>query len=343
MEPPSPQKIVVSAMYRFATLPDPESLRAPLLQIMQKHNIKGSLLLATEGINGTIAGPPSGILETLAHIKSIPQLSLLHHKESRHTTLPFTHQKVLLKPEIVTMGIPNLSPLTSRGTYCPPSLWNTLISDPSTLLIDTRNDYEIICGTFKNALNPNISTFPEFPKWVEKNLDPKTHKKIAMYCTGGIRCEKSTAYLKGLGFDEVYHLEGGILKYLEEVGREDSMWEGECYVFDQRVTVDHELKRGKWDKCFGCRRPVGEEDKGREGYQFGVSCHRCWGGLSEKQRLRFAERERQFEKAEKGGKLHIGMDAKIDAKVNKEEKVRKREKDRLANLEMQAEKKLKGE
>jgi UPF0176 protein len=343
MEPPSPPKIVVSAMYRFATLPDHESLRAPLLQIMQKHNIKGSLLLAKEGINGTIAGPPSAITETLAHLKSIPQLSALTHKESYHSTLPFTHQKVLLKKEIVTMGLPNLDPLNVCGTYCKPNQWNTLISDPNTTLIDTRNEYEIQTGTFQNAVNPQISTFVEFPKWVEKNLDPKTHKKIAMYCTGGIRCEKSTAYLKGLGFNEVYHLEGGILKYLEEVEKEKSMWEGECYVFDQRVTVDHDLKRGKYDKCFGCRRPVSGEDKVREEYQFGLSCHRCWGALSEKQKLRFAEREKQFEKAEAGGKLHIGMDAKFDAKVNKEEKVKKREKDRLANLEMQAEKKLKGE
>jgi UPF0176 protein len=330
MEPsttPTP-KIVVSAMYRFATLPDHESLRAPLLQIMQKHNIKGSLLLAKEGINGTIAGPLPAITSLLAHIKSTPQLAALTHKESYHTTLPFTHQKVVLKKEIVTMGLPDLDPLTCRGTYCAPSEWNTLISSPDTILIDTRNEYEIQTGTFQTAINPHISQFTEFPQWVQNNLDPRTKKKIAMYCTGGIRCEKSTAYLKGLGFEEVYHLEGGILKYLEEVPKGESMWEGECYVFDQRVTVDHELQRGKYDKCFGCRRPVSGEDKLGEGYEFGLSCPRCVGGLSEKQKMRFAERERQFEKAEKGGKLHIGMDAKFDAKVNKEEKVKKREKER---------------
>jgi len=231
------------------------------------------------------------------------------------------------------MGLPDLDPLKVCGTYVKPEKWNEIISDPDVVVVDTRNEYEIQTGTFKNAVNPHIETFAEFPKYVEENLDKSKHKKVAMYCTGGIRCEKSTAFLKELGFDEVYHLEGGILQYLEDIPKDKSMWEGECYVFDQRVTVDHDLKKGKYDKCFGCRRPISEEDKQKDGYTFGLSCHRCYSQLTAKQLARFADREKQHEIAKKNGKIHIGMDAKIDAEKNKKKKEAQREKDRQANLE----------
>ena len=240
-------QIVVCAMYKFVTLEDYEAMRQPLLDTMIKNNVKGTLLLANEGINGTVAGSREGVDALLAYLKSDSRLADIDYKESYHQEMPFYRSKVKLKKEIVTLGIEEIDPNKVCGKYVEPKDWNALISDPETILVDTRNDYEIEIGTFKNAINPSTETFREFPEYVDKNLDPKKHKKVAMFCTGGIRCEKSTALMKAKGFDEVYHLKGGILKYLEEVPKEESMWEGECFVFDSRVAVNHDLEKGSYD------------------------------------------------------------------------------------------------
>lgn len=300
---------VVSALYKFVTLENFEQIRQPLLATMEQHQVFGTLLLAHEGINGTIAGPRAGIDAVLAWLKSDPRFASLSHKESFHDETPFKRRKVKLKKEIVTMGVEGIDPKAVVGTYVKPQAWNALISDPDVILIDTRNDYEIQIGTFKNAINPNTETFREFPQYVKDHLDPKIHKKVAMYCTGGIRCEKSTAYLKEQGFEEVYHLEGGILKYLEEVPQSDTLWQGDCFVFDDRVAVDHQLNKGKYDQCHACRMPITEADKTREQYQKGVSCHHCVDKVSDEQRQGYAEREKQMMLAKQRGEAHIGSAA----------------------------------
>ena len=263
---------VVCALYKFVTLNDFKQLQKPLLQTMQDNDVKGTLLLAVEGINGTIAGSRQGIDNVLAFLMADLRLADLSFKESFTDNAPFKRCKVKLKKEIVTMGVEGIDPKQVVGTYVKPQDWNELISDPEVLLVDTRNDYEIEIGTFENAVNPNTETFREFPKYVADNLDPAKHKKVAMFCTGGIRCEKSTAFMKEQGFEEVYHLEGGILKYLEEVPQDNTMWKGDCFVFDDRVTVDHDLKKGKYDQCHACRLPITEEDKQIDSYEKGVSC-----------------------------------------------------------------------
>lgn len=321
---------VVCALYKFVTLENFEQLRQPLLKVMQDNDVRGTLLLALEGINGTVAGKQAGIDQVLAWLKQDPRLVSLSHKESFNTELPFKRSKVKLKKEIVTMGVEGIDPKKVVGTYVKPKDWNALISDPQVLLVDTRNDYEIEIGTFENAINPNTETFREFPQYVKDNLDPAKHKKVAMYCTGGIRCEKSTAYLKEQGFDEVYHLEGGILKYLEEVPQENTLWQGECFVFDDRVAVDHQLNKGRYDQCHACRMPITEDDKQREQYQKGVSCHHCINKVSDEQRARYAEREKQMELAKKRGQAHIGGDA---AKQLVEQKYKKKQ--RLEQLKAQ--------
>src|SRR5690554_7331696 len=235
--------------------------------------------------------------------------------------MPFYRTKVKLKKEIVTMGVNGIDPKRIVGTYVKPKDWNELISRDDVILVDTRNDYEVQVGTFKGALDPNTTTFREFPQYVKENLDPSKHKKVAMFCTGGIRCEKSTAYLKEQGFDEVYHLEGGILKYLEEVPEEETLWKGECFVFDNRVTVNHKLEKGNFDQCHACRHPITEAEKQLPEYQQGVSCHRCIDSLSEEQKARFAERERQIRLAEARGEVHVGGDA---ARIIAERKARKK-------------------
>ena len=245
--------------------------------------------------------------------------------------LPFHRAKVKLKKEIVTLGVEGLDPRKVCGTYVKPKDWNRLISDPDVLLIDTRNDYEIAIGTFKNAVNPNTETFREFPEYVARKLDKSRHKKVAMFCTGGIRCEKSTAYLKEEGFDEVYHLEGGILKYLEEVPEAESLWQGECFVFDSRVAVNHDLQKGRYDQCFACRMPILEEDKLNPKYQKGVSCPHCFHKNSDHQRRRFTEREKQSRLALNRGEAHIGREAKKVAELRKAQKQQKRERDRARN------------
>lgn len=302
-----PDSIVVAALYKFVRLGDFEQLREPLLALMLAQDVRGTLLLANEGINGTIAGPRAGIDTVLGWLREDPRLADLEHKESFHDAHPFLRTKVKLKKEIVTMGVEGIDPNRTVGTYLSPQEWNAVISDPETLLIDTRNDYEVEVGTFKGAINPETRTFREFPEYVKESLDPARHKKVAMFCTGGIRCEKSTAYLKEQGFEEVYHLKGGILKYLEEMPKEESLWEGECFVFDERVTVDHDLNPGEFDQCHACRRPISEEEKASEKFQLGVSCPKCFDESSPEQKARFAERQKQIELARARGRQHRGQ------------------------------------
>jgi UPF0176 protein len=291
---------------------------------MNRLEVKGTLLLASEGINGTIAGSQTAVDNVLEFLAQHEGLANISHKESYADDNPFHRTKVKLKKEIVTMGVEGIDPNQVVGTYVKPTQWNALISDPEVLLVDTRNDYEVEIGTFKGALNTDTETFREFPKYVEDNLDKTKHKKVAMFCTGGIRCEKSTAYLTEQGFEEVYHLEGGILKYLEEVPSTDSLWQGECFVFDGRVAVNHGLEQCQYDQCFACRFPLTEQEKQHIHYVKGVSCHRCHDKVSEKQRNRFAERERQIMLAAERGESHIGGDVQETMNVRKQEKSNKK-------------------
>ena len=318
--------IVVSALYKFVTLENFEEIKAPLLKVMLDNDVRGTLLLAKEGINGTVAGSQAGIDTLLSWLSEDPRLADIVHKESYDEEMPFYRTKVKLKKEIVTMGIEGIDPKQVVGTYVKPKDWNALISDPDVVLVDTRNNYEVEIGTFKNAVNPNTVSFREFPAYVQENMDPTKQKKIAMFCTGGIRCEKSTAYMKEQGYNEVYHLEGGILKYLEEVPKEETMWEGECFVFDNRVSVNHDLEKGLYDQCHACRMPITEEEKQHEKYQEGVSCHHCFDNQTPEQRNRYAERQRQIKIAQKRGEAHIGSDVVDAVAKHKAEKQLKREK-----------------
>ena len=286
--------IVVAALYRFVTLDDYESMREPLMAAMKSVDVYGSLLLAHEGINGTIAGSRDGIDTVLAYLRQDDRLRELEVKESFCDEMPFRRSRVRLKKEIVTMGVCGIDPNDSVGTYVDPKDWNDFISDPDVVLIDTRNDYEVAIGTFKGAVNPDTHTFREFPDFVDGQLNPQKHTKIAMFCTGGIRCEKSTALLKQKGFTEVYHLRGGILKYLEQVPQEESLWEGECFVFDQRVAVGHGLEESDHVMCFACGWPVTVEQQQHPDFEPGVHCPRCVDRLTEEQRKRFTERQRQI-------------------------------------------------
>ncbi|MEX2367759.1 MAG: rhodanese-related sulfurtransferase [Pseudohongiellaceae bacterium] len=301
-------QVVVCALYHFVHLDDYRLLRKPLLEQMLANEVKGTLLLAQEGINGTIAGSRQGMDAVLAWLRSDPRLSDLDCKEAFDDEIPFYRSKVKLKKEIVTMGVEGIDPKHKTGTHIEARHWNRLIGDPDILLIDTRNQYEVEIGTFKNAVNPGTESFREFPDYVARNLDPARHKKVAMFCTGGIRCEKSTAYLKEQGFEEVYHLKGGILKYLEEVKPEDSLWQGECFVFDNRVAVDHSLQKGGYDQCHACRLPITGQDKQSPLYEKGVSCPRCHGKKSAAQRKSYRERQRQLELARARGEAHLGSD-----------------------------------
>lgn len=319
---------VVCAMYKFVTLDNFEQLRQPLLDEMLRLDVKGTLLLAKEGINGTVAASRESIDALLNWLKRDPRLADISYKESYDEENPFYRTKVKLKKEIVTMGVEGIDPKRVVGTYVKPQDWNALISDPDVVLVDTRNDYEVGIGTFKGALDPKTKTFREFPQYVRDNLDPAKHKKVAMFCTGGIRCEKSTAYLKEQGFEEVFHLEGGILKYLEDVPATDSLWEGECFVFDNRVTVNHQLEKGIYDQCHACRRPITEDDKAHEHYAAGVSCHQCFDEYSEEQRERFRARERQMQLARERGENHIGDDLEEKIRLRREEKLALKEQQR---------------
>lgn len=311
---------VVCALYRFVTLENYQEIQQPLLNIMNNNGVKGTLLLASEGINGTIAGSRTSIDNVINWLKLDPRFLQLTTKESFDESNPFYRTKVKLKKEIVTMGVEGINPNHTVGSYVKPKDWNALISDPEVLLVDTRNDYEISIGTFENALDPKTTNFREFPEYVKQNLDPEKHKKVAMFCTGGIRCEKSTAYLKEQGFDEVYHLEGGVLKYLEEVPEEETMWKGECFVFDNRVSVNHQLEKGKYDQCHGCRSPITEEDKKSPKYIKGISCHHCFDTITEDQKQRFSEREKQINLAKQRGQAHIGTDALAELENNRAQK-----------------------
>lgn len=297
---------VVAALYKFVRLPDFEALRKPLYKLMLDHEVRGTLLLAEEGLNGTVAGSREGVDAVLSFLRADPRINALTVKESYALENPFYRSKVKLKKEIVTMGVEDIDPNDIVGTYVKPEDWNALIADPDVLLVDTRNDYEVQIGTFKNALNPQTESFREFPEFAKRKLAPSKYKKVAMFCTGGIRCEKSTAFMKQQGFKEVYHLEGGILKYLEQVPQENSLWQGECFVFDNRVTVNHQLEKGSYDQCHACRMPITKLDKESELYQRGISCPHCYDAHNDEQRSRYAERERQVQLAKVRGESHIG-------------------------------------
>ena len=299
----------VVALYRFVRLDDYESMREPLLNFCLDRHIRGTLLLAHEGINGTVAGSDSAIDELLNYLRADDRLADLDCKFSSHEERPFLRMKVKLKREIVTMGQEDIDPNVCVGRYASPQEWNALIDDPDVLVIDTRNEYEVEIGTFAGAVNPHTNSFREFPDWVEQNLDPKKHKKVAMFCTGGIRCEKSTSLLVSWGFEDVWHLKGGILNYLEQTPEEDSRWEGECFVFDSRVAVNHQLEKGSYDQCFACRFPIDDDQKQSPHYLPGVSCPRCVNAHTEQQKGRFAERQRQIGLAKRRGESHIGAAA----------------------------------
>jgi UPF0176 protein len=297
---------IVAALYRFSRFPDPASLRQLLFDLCQQHGVSGTLLLAGEGVNGTIAGSRAGIDAVLAHLRALPGCAGLEHKESTASEQPFNRMKVRLKREIVTMGQPDVDPLQGTGHYVAPADWNALITAPDVVVIDTRNDLEVAIGTFAGAIDPQTKSFGEFPAWWEANKHRFHDKRIAMFCTGGIRCEKSTNYLRGQGVEDVYHLQGGILKYLEEVPQDDSTWQGECFVFDGRVSVGHGLTEGPHILCHACPRPLLPADRNHPQYEEGVACHHCSDHTSEDDKNRFRERQRQIVLARGRGERHIG-------------------------------------
>ncbi|MFT5431066.1 MAG: UPF0176 protein [Myxococcota bacterium] len=279
---------LIAALYKFATFPDFEEQREPLLEVCKVNDVIGSILLAPEGINGTLAGSPEGVRAVIDHLRADERFADLETKESTASSAPFQRMKVKLKREIVTMGVPAIDPNELVGTYVAPENWNALLVDPNLILIDSRNDYEVAIGTFKGARNPEIKTFREFPEWLRAELDLKSAPKVAMFCTGGIRCEKSTAFLKQEGVAEVFHLKGGILKYLETVPEEESLWEGECFVFDQRVSVCHGLREGNYELCRACGDPVSAEDKHEAEFVEGVQCRGCINRTTPLQKEKFA-------------------------------------------------------
>ncbi|MES2581016.1 MAG: rhodanese-related sulfurtransferase [Pseudomonadota bacterium] len=310
IKPKTQAKYLTAALYKFVSLPNYTALQAPIHAACEAHHIKGTILLAAEGINGTIAGLPDDIQATLKFLREDPIFngcfSDLEHKESFADEHPFYRMKVKLKKEIVTLGVAGVSPTKLVGTYVQPQDWNALISDPDVILIDTRNDYEVDIGTFKGAIDPRTTTFREFPEYVAKNLDKTKHKKVAMFCTGGIRCEKASSYMMDQGFEEVYHLQGGILKYLETVPEAQSLWQGECFVFDQRVAVKHNLEVGEFDQCYACRHPLSPAEMQSAEYTPGISCPYCYNTISEEKRASLTERQKQVILAKKRGATHIG-------------------------------------
>jgi UPF0176 protein len=305
---------LTAALYKFVELPDFAKLKAPLLDCCEENEVKGTILLAEEGINGTIAGIPDKVKTVLAYLRRDPRLADLTHKESYAEKQPFYRMKVRLKREIVTMGVPGINPTQMAGEYVKPEAWNELLNDPNVIVVDARNDYEVSIGTFKGAINPKTQSFSELPEWLRQEAALKDKPKVAMFCTGGIRCEKSTAFLRSEGFEEVYHLEGGILKYLETVPKEESLWEGECFVFDERVTVTHGLKPGCYELCRACRQPISPTDKASELFELGISCPNCYGQKNEAQQTRLAERQRQIELAHNRNQPHMGANYKSRSK-----------------------------
>ena len=301
---------LTAAFYKFVELPDFADLKAPLLAVCEANGVRGLILLAAEGINSTIAGPAAGVHTVLAYLRSDPRLADLQHKEAWSSKSPFYRMKVRLKREIVTMGVPDVNPGRMAGTYVKPQDWNALISNPDVVVVDTRNDYEVGIGTFAGAIDPAIKSFAQLPDWVNQHaaLNPPSGKKpkVAMFCTGGIRCEKSTAYLRAQGFDEVYHLEGGILKYLETVPEAQSLWQGQCFVFDERVSVGHGLVPGQHGLCRACRQPLDDADMASPLFEAGVSCPKCHATTRETQKNSARERQRQWELAKSRDQDHIG-------------------------------------
>ncbi|CTQ49830.1 oxygen-dependent tRNA uridine(34) hydroxylase TrhO [Jannaschia donghaensis] len=296
----------VAAFYRFTPLPDPAALRVPLLDLCLARGVAGTILLAPEGINGTIAGPRAGIAAVVAHLRALPDCADLEPKYAPAQEMPFGKMKVRLKREIVTMGQPDIDPRAGTGRYVTPQDWNAVVADPETVVIDTRNDYEVAIGTFHGAVDPQTQAFGEFPVWWAQNADRLAGKRIAMFCTGGIRCEKSTAYLRQQGVEDVVHLQGGILKYLEDVPEGESLWQGACFVFDDRVSVGHGLVPGDHVLCHACRRPLAADDTGRPEYEAGVQCHRCVSQFDNGDRARFRERMKQIGLARARGARHLG-------------------------------------
>lgn len=302
-------KIVVAALYKFVQLTDYRELRNQLLVLCQKNDIRGTLLLAPEGLNGTVAGTRDAIDNLQDFLKNQGHFEGLEYKESYVDYYPFYRLKVRIKKEIVTLGMPHLNVEKSTGTFVEPEAWNDLISDPDVLLIDTRNVYETKIGTFKNAVDPETETFREFPEFVEHLIQKKKQQRIAMFCTGGIRCEKASSYLLDQGFEEVYQLKGGILKYLETIPAEQSLWQGECFVFDNRVAVKEGVEEGKHDLCFGCRAPLADADKISSEYEEGVTCPSCYAHHSEDKKKRLRERQKQILLAKQRQEQHIGRSA----------------------------------
>ena len=302
--------VQVAAFYRFTAMANLPALRAELLELAGASGVRGTILLAEEGVNGTISGPEAGVAAVLQRLRRCPGLESLEARHSRAPEQAFHRLKVRIKREIVTMGCPAVKPAEGVGSYVPPSRWDALIADPDTLVIDTRNAYEVEIGSFTGAIDPGTASFRDFPAWVEGQLRPlvaeRRPKAIAMFCTGGIRCEKSTAYLLQQGFANVHHLQGGILRYLEEMPEQGSSWRGECYVFDQRVSVNHRLEPGCTTLCHACGLPLAPEDREHPAYREGVSCHHCLDRFSDADRARFAERQRQMERARGRGELHVG-------------------------------------
>ena len=296
----------VAALYHFTRFDDPAAIKPALAQLCCGQGVTGTLLLAAEGINGTIAGSRAGIDAVLAHIRALPGCADLEWKESTASVPPFARMKVRLKREIVTMGQPDVDPKARVGHYVDPADWNALITAPDVAVIDTRNDYEVAIGTFQGAVDPQTASFRDFPAWWEANKHRFHNKRIAMFCTGGIRCEKSTNWLLGQGVEDVYHLKGGILKYLEEVPQDQSTWQGECFVFDRRVSVGHGLKEGPHLLCHACRRPILPEDRERPEYEEGVACHHCVDETSDEDKARFRERQKQIALARERGEAHLG-------------------------------------
>jgi UPF0176 protein len=296
----------VAALYRFARLERYAELKAPLAEFCCARGIRGTLILAHEGINGTVAGTEMAVAELVAYLNSWPEFAGTEIKYSTAEKMPFYRMKVRLKREIVTMGVADIDPLKAAGTYVEAKDWNALIEDKDTILIDTRNDYEVKIGTFQGAIDPDTKAFTEFPAWVAANRDKLDGKKVAMFCTGGIRCEKASAFVKGLGVENVYHLKGGILKYLEEVPEGESRWEGECFVFDERVSVGHGLVEGDAELCRACRSPLNALAKQSAQYEAGVSCPACFEKRSDADRARYAERQKQIRLAHARGERHIG-------------------------------------
>jgi UPF0176 protein len=304
-----PGAIVVAALYRFSPFAEPEMLRGPILHRLRAENVRGTLLIAAEGLNGTIAGTQPAIESVIGYLRELPGCAELEVKYSHAVEMPFYRTKVTVKKEIVTLGLDGINPNEQAGQYVTPERWNSLILDPNTVVIDTRNDYEVRIGSFAGAVNPETETFRDFPTWFRAHRDELLNgkKQVAMFCTGGIRCEKSTSFLKSEGIDDVYHLQGGILKYLEVVPPEESLWEGECFVFDQRVSVGQGLQLGTHGRCHACRDPLNQEELQSPLYEEGVSCPHCHGSFEEDRLAGFAERQKQVNLAKQRGTTHVGQ------------------------------------